>query len=90
MYYIGVNKNTNLADFLPYSDNPLSEDNQYIYFNLENPSDYLWRKYENGKWSEEKYPPPEPTPEPSIGLEERLKNAEETILFLMDMNLGGM
>lgn len=32
----------------------------------------------------------EPQPLPIPTTEERLKMAEETILFLMDMNLGGM
>lgn len=87
MYYIGVNKSTDIADFLPYSDTPLTEDNQYIYFYLENPSDYLWRKYENGKWSEEKYPPPEPTPEPVFDLENYMLDFEFRLTMI---ELGGM
>lgn len=87
MYYIGVNKSTNIADFMPYSDTSLAEDNQYIYFDLDNPSDYLWRKYENGEWSEEKYPPPEPTPEPVISMEDYLLDLEFRLSIL---EMGGM
>lgn len=34
--------------------------------------DYLWRKYENGQWSEEKFYPPVPEPEPKPAIEDFL------------------
>ena len=87
MYYIGVNKSTRIADFMLYSDRELTGDSQYIYFNLENPSDYLWRKYENGEWSEEKFPPPEPEPEITFSMEDYILDLEFRISMI---EMGGM
>lgn len=52
-----------------------------------NQEDYLWRKYENGEWSEEKYPPPEPAPEPVISMEDYLLDLEFRLSIL---EMGGM
>jgi len=49
--------------------------------------DYLWRKYENGVWSTEKYLPLEPPPEPTINMEDYLLDLEFRLTMI---ELGGM
>lgn len=51
--------------------------------------DYLWRKYENGEWSEEKYLPPEPEPQTSLEEQIYAENLYQTALIEMQM-LGGI
>lgn len=48
-------------------------------------SDYLYRKYENGEWSSEKFYPDEPEPEPSIEEEILFENKYQTLLLEMEM-----
>ena len=64
---------------------PLS--NFYDVLNAERYNIPIWDFYLL-KWIGQGEQRPEILQSPSV--EERLKNAEETILFLMDMNLGGM
>lgn len=46
--------------------------------------DLLWRKYENGVWSTDKFAPAI-IPPPSISLENRVKAAEDAIVALMGL-----
>lgn len=64
---------------------PLS--NYYDVLNEERYDSVIW-SFDLLKWIGQGEQRPEILPSPSV--EERLKNAEETILFLIDMNLGGM
>jgi len=57
--------------------------------------DYMWRKFENGEWSTEKFPPPEPVNQKPLSEEvEDLKKADldnkEAIASLFEMLLGGV
>lgn len=65
----------------------VSLSNFYDVLNLERYENAIW-SFGLEKWIGKGEQRPEILPLPSV--EERLKNAEETILFLMDMNLGGM
>jgi len=50
---------------------------------------YEYRKYENGQWSEEKYFPPEPEPQPTIEELVYAENLYQTALLELQM-IGGM
>ncbi|WP_352408125.1 hypothetical protein [Acetoanaerobium noterae] len=64
---------------------PLS--NYYDVLNEERYDMSVW-DFAQEKWTGKGEQRPETLPQPNV--EERLKMAEETILFLMDMNLGGV
>jgi hypothetical protein len=49
--------------------------------------DFLWRKYENGAWSADKFPPAPPVPGPDLPAEiDNLKSTQADILFAMVTN----
>jgi hypothetical protein len=51
--------------------------------------DYMWRKYENGQWSDEKYLPSEPEPQPTIE-EQILFETQYQTAILEIISLGGV
>lgn len=55
------------------------------YVAIDEGQDVLWRKYENGKWSEEKYLPPEPEPQPTLDELIYAENLYQTALLELQM-----
>jgi hypothetical protein len=49
--------------------------------------DFLWRKYENGAWSADKFPPAPPVPGPDLLAEiNQLKSQNADMIFAMVSN----
>ena len=48
------------------------------------PDWFLWRKYENGAWSQETYEPA-PPPVPPVSLEDRIRVLEDALVELLLM-----
>jgi len=58
--------------------------------------DYMWRKYENGGWSTEKFPPPEPEYQKPVSeeiaelkaenevLRQRVAQNQDDVLFILE------
>lgn len=59
-YYAQLNED-NICITISRLNNQVNHDNMILLENYD--EDYIWRKYENGEWSEEKFEP-EPEPEP--------------------------
>ena len=51
--------------------------------------DFIWRKYENGQWSEEKFLP-QPNINPTIEEQIYAENLYQTALLEMQQMLGGI
>lgn len=64
-YFFAVLDDKNICVDVRVYYQPLSSPPEN-YILVSEDDDVLYRKYENGQWSEEKYPPPEPEPRPTI------------------------